>query len=167
MNSSAIVKWALIAGAAYLVYRYLDEQGYFGTLPVASAQPSAGVAPAATVPSSNLLLASSGAQTSAPGAVATAVQSPATPSPVYDAVPVYDSPVTVVPSAIPGQAPTVTLPAACSQMGQFPTPQQGAACAEAMGTARHQLAGMGDLEDLNMDELLAQLQPYHNRWGNA
>ena len=31
MDNNAIIKWVLIAGAAYLVYRYLDAQGFLGT----------------------------------------------------------------------------------------------------------------------------------------
>jgi hypothetical protein len=42
MDKNAIIKWVLIAGAAYLVYRYLDAQGFFGTAAPALPTPQPG-----------------------------------------------------------------------------------------------------------------------------
>jgi hypothetical protein len=46
VNKNDIIKWVLIAGAAYLVYRYLDSAGYFGTAATALPASQPAVAPA-------------------------------------------------------------------------------------------------------------------------
>jgi hypothetical protein len=48
MDKNAIIKWVLIAGAAYLVYRYLDSSGFFGTATtdLPATQPNQTVVPA-------------------------------------------------------------------------------------------------------------------------
>ena len=51
MDKNTIIKWVLIGGAAYLVYRYLDAQGYFGAAAPAlpTPQPGQTVAPPAQI----------------------------------------------------------------------------------------------------------------------
>ena len=50
MDKTSIIKWVLIAGAAYLVYRYLDTQGFFGSATPAlpAPQPATGAATTTT-----------------------------------------------------------------------------------------------------------------------
>jgi hypothetical protein len=79
MEAETIFKWALIGAAAYLVYRYLDEQGYFASLSSSTAAPGTTGAVTAAAPS-NLLSAGSGAAASAGAAAppATSAANPAT-----------------------------------------------------------------------------------------
>ena len=192
MNSATIFKWALIAGAAYLVYRYLDQQGYFGSALPAAAGASTGVASAA-VTSSNLLLASPGAAAAAPGASSTVLAQSVTPV----SIPVQAQPLTevyagtaspagtvsaanapgevivmpaswgatITPGASPGNTYTLEpLPAECQNVRSA---QQGAQCSAVM--SRRSLAGYDSHDEAlpSMAELLALLGPYRNRWGNA
>lgn len=67
MDKNQIIKWVLIAGAAYLVYRYLQTQGILGgqpkQLPAGDTQPGTSVAPGTTV------AASTTGQATPPGAI--------------------------------------------------------------------------------------------------
>jgi hypothetical protein len=47
MDKNSLIKWALIAGAAYLLYRYAVAQGWLGAAPAAGQIPE-GTAPGAT-----------------------------------------------------------------------------------------------------------------------
>ena len=49
MDKNAIIKWVLIAGAAYLVYRYLDTSGFFGTATPVLPAPQPGTTPPAQI----------------------------------------------------------------------------------------------------------------------
>ena len=193
MNTGSLMKWVLIAGAAYLVYRYLDQQGYFGTELPAPAQPVGATAVATAVSSNNLLLASPGAVTTAPGAINTVApvtaEAPAQNQPsttVYAGVSAPDGTAPVsAPSAgevivmpaswgatiTPGTSPgnTYTLEPLPSECQNVRSAQQGAQCSAVMTARGRSLSGYDAQDEAlpSMDELLAALAPYRNRWGNA
>ena len=193
MNTSALLKWALIAGAAYLVYRYLDQAGYFGSgtaqaLPTGASTTGVTVNSASTVQSSNLLLAPSGATATVPAAQpATPVSAQSQPVTVYAGVtppagastaPLGGSNQVVVmpaswgaspmPSTTPGEAYTIEpAPAVCQNVTDA---YQGAQCSAAMANRPlPSLKGYDPKDEAlpSMADLLALLGPYRNRWGNA
>ena len=135
MNTGSLLKWALIAGAAYLVYRYLDQAGYFGSgtaqaLPTGASTTGVTVNSASTVQSSNLLLAPSGATATVPAAQpATPVSAQSPPVMVYAGVtPPAGSPVDsgatayATPSAGAPQNQVVVMPASWGTIGPSTTP---------------------------------------------
>jgi hypothetical protein len=161
MKTGDILKWVLIAGAAYLVYRYLNEQGYFGA--TSAALPAAATTPALTT-STGVVAASPTPSQGTTTALVTTTTAPAATIAASPITPVQTSPGTAtaystapLPTGMISAGNTIpsnAIPPA--EMEMFASTPAGKQMVDHMTAS---------LEGLTMDQLLAELRPYRSRWG--